>query len=138
MRCILGPRGVEHRTRPDEHPREERNHPNRRHTVPSVVRIGSCPARLEEARRQGCRRCCCLKGEDGADGEDAPRGAQIRGKNRDAKIDPLLETHFGAGRLYAAISSRSGQVSRAKGYIRERKELEVRSVATNLYSLLVV
>ena len=43
--------------------------------------------------------------------------------NQDAKIDPLLETQFGAGRLHAAISSRSGQVGRADGYILERKEL---------------
>ncbi|EPQ57342.1 ribosomal protein S8e [Gloeophyllum trabeum ATCC 11539] len=41
-----------------------------------------------------------------------------------AKIDPLLETQFGAGRLYAAISSRPGQSGRADGYILEGKELE--------------
>ena len=44
----------------------------------------------------------------------------------DAKIDALLEAQFGAGRLYAAISSRPGQVGRADGYILEGKELEVR------------
>jgi len=43
----------------------------------------------------------------------------------DAKIDTLLEAQFGAGRLYAAISSRPGQVGRADGYILEGKELEV-------------
>lgn len=43
----------------------------------------------------------------------------------DAKIDNLLETQFGAGRLYAVISSRPGQVGRADGYILEGKELEV-------------
>ena len=43
----------------------------------------------------------------------------------DAKIDTLLETQFGAGRLYASISSRPGQVGRADGYILEGKELEV-------------
>lgn len=43
----------------------------------------------------------------------------------DAKIDTLLETQFGAGRLYAAVSSRPGQVGRADGYILEGKELEV-------------
>jgi len=41
-----------------------------------------------------------------------------------AKIDPLLETQFQAGRLYAAISSRPGQSGRADGYILEGKELE--------------
>lgn len=43
----------------------------------------------------------------------------------DAKIDPLLEQQFLAGRLYAAISSRPGQSGRADGYILEGKELEV-------------
>jgi small subunit ribosomal protein S8e len=43
----------------------------------------------------------------------------------DAKIDNLLEAQFGAGRLYASISSRPGQVGRADGYILEGKELEV-------------
>jgi len=44
----------------------------------------------------------------------------------EAKIDPLLESQFAAGRLYAAISSRPGQSGRADGYILEGKELEVR------------
>lgn len=43
----------------------------------------------------------------------------------DAKIDPLLESQFAAGRLYAAISSRPGQSGRADGYVLEGKELEV-------------
>jgi len=42
----------------------------------------------------------------------------------DAKIDPLLESQFAAGRLYAVISSRPGQSGRADGYILEGKELE--------------
>ena len=63
---------------------------------------------------------------------------KFEARKQDAKIDPLLETQFGAGRLYAAISSRPGQVGRADGYILEGKELEVRSVAPNLYPLLVV
>ena len=54
---------------------------------------------------------------------------KFEARKEDAKIDPLLETQFGAGRLYAAISSRPGQVGRADGYILEGKELEVRSVA---------
>jgi len=47
-------------------------------------------------------------------------------KKKDAKIDPMLESQFAAGRLYAAISSRPGQSGRADGYILEGKELEVR------------
>lgn len=38
----------------------------------------------------------------------------------------MLESQFGAGRLYAVISSRPGQCGRADGYILEGKELEVR------------
>ncbi|KAI0266822.1 40S ribosomal protein S8 [Gloeopeniophorella convolvens] len=45
-------------------------------------------------------------------------------RKKEAKIDPLLEAQFGAGRLYAVISSRPGQVGRADGYILEGKELE--------------
>ncbi len=57
---------------------------------------------------------------------------KIEARKQDAKIDPLLETQFGAGRLYAVISSRPGQVGRADGYILEGKELEVRFIITNL------
>jgi ribosomal protein S8E len=46
----------------------------------------------------------------------------------DAKVDPLLESQFAAGRLYATISSRPGQSGRADGYVLEGKELEVRSL----------
>jgi len=45
-------------------------------------------------------------------------------RQKDAKIDPLVEQQFGAGRLYAAISSRPGQSGRADGYILEGAELE--------------
>jgi hypothetical protein len=55
----------------------------------------------------------------------------------DAKIDPLLESQFAAGRLYACISSRPGQSGRGDGYILEGKELEVCFAArNNLYSIL--
>ncbi|KAJ7644430.1 ribosomal protein S8e/ribosomal biogenesis NSA2 [Roridomyces roridus] len=45
-------------------------------------------------------------------------------KKKDAKVDPLLESQFAAGRLYAVISSRPGQSGRADGYVLEGKELE--------------
>lgn len=50
-------------------------------------------------------------------------------RKKDAKIDPLLESQFGAGRLYAAIASRPGQSGRSDGYVLEGKELEVRVLA---------
>lgn len=40
-----------------------------------------------------------------------------------AKVEHSLESQFGAGRLYAAISSRPGQSGRADGYILEGEEL---------------
>ncbi|ETW80826.1 hypothetical protein HETIRDRAFT_440490 [Heterobasidion irregulare TC 32-1] len=45
-------------------------------------------------------------------------------RKKESKIDPMLESQFGAGRLYAVISSRPGQCGRADGYILEGKELE--------------
>ncbi|GBE81327.1 40S ribosomal protein S8 [Sparassis latifolia] len=45
-------------------------------------------------------------------------------RKKDAKIDPMLDSQFAAGRLYACISSRPGQSGRADGYILEGKELE--------------
>ncbi|WVW86387.1 ribosomal protein S8.e [Kwoniella bestiolae CBS 10118] len=45
-------------------------------------------------------------------------------RKKDAKIDPLLEQQFRAGRLLAIITSRPGQSGRADGYILEGKELE--------------
>jgi small subunit ribosomal protein S8e len=48
-------------------------------------------------------------------------------KKKEAKVDPLLDGQFAAGRLYATISSRPGQSGRADGYILEGKELEVSS-----------
>lgn len=55
-----------------------------------------------------------------------------------AKIDPLLEQQFKAGRLLAVISSRPGQSGRADGYILEGKELEVSVPYPPLLSCLVL
>jgi len=65
-----------------------------------------------------------------ADGEKKEKkitGAReklIQERQKTAAIEPLLETQFGAGRLYAIISSRPGQSGRADGYILEGRELE--------------
>jgi len=52
------------------------------------------------------------------------RPAILEKRQKNAAIEPLLETQFGAGRLYALISSRPGQSGRADGYILEGQELE--------------
>ena len=41
----------------------------------------------------------------------------------DAKLEHAVDAQFGAGRLYAAISSRPGQSGRCDGYILEGEEL---------------
>merc|ERR1712093_361758 len=66
--------------------------------------------------------------KDGETSEPAKQSAHVKrtieGRKAEAKIDPLLESQFQAGRLYAFISSRPGQSGRADGYILEGKELE--------------
>ena len=49
---------------------------------------------------------------------------KLEERRKNAKVDPLVEQQFGAGRLYAVISSRPGQSGRADGYILEGSELE--------------
>jgi len=68
-------------------------------------------------------------GEEGEKTEEEKKKSRhlerkLEERKKDAKVDLLLETQFGAGRLYATISSRPGQVGRADGYILEGKELE--------------
>ena len=60
--CVLGFRSTKNPS--GQAPLEERGPPNRRHAIPSTVRIGPCPARLEETHHQGSRRRW-LRGEDG-------------------------------------------------------------------------
>ncbi|GAA97268.1 hypothetical protein E5Q_03945 [Mixia osmundae IAM 14324] len=48
---------------------------------------------------------------------------KLASRRLSGKLDPLLETQFQAGRLYAFLSSRPGQSGRADGYILEGEEL---------------
>jgi small subunit ribosomal protein S8e len=45
-------------------------------------------------------------------------------RKKTAKLDPILEQQFKAGRLLAILTSRPGQSGRADGYILEGKELD--------------
>jgi len=78
------------------------------------------------ARAAAAAAAAATEGE--APAEEKPKSKHVLRKleerKKDAKLDPLLETQFGAGRLYAVVSSRPGQVGRADGYILEGKELE--------------
>ncbi|KIY49072.1 hypothetical protein FISHEDRAFT_64828 [Fistulina hepatica ATCC 64428] len=49
---------------------------------------------------------------------------KLEERKKEGKVDPLLESQFAAGRLYATISSRPGQSGRSDGYVLEGKELE--------------
>jgi small subunit ribosomal protein S8e len=59
-----------------------------------------------------------------ADKKSAHVKRTIAERQKESKLDPLLESQFSAGRLYAAVSSRPGQSGRCDGYILEGKELE--------------
>jgi len=83
------------------------------HYAQPVTKKGSKAAAAAEEKKEG---------EEKKLSNHAQRALTERKK--DAKIDALLEAQFGAGRLYAEISSRPGQVGRADGYILEGKELE--------------
>ncbi|ODV88624.1 hypothetical protein CANCADRAFT_125729 [Tortispora caseinolytica NRRL Y-17796] len=48
---------------------------------------------------------------------------KLAARQKDAVVEPAIETQFGAGRLYAVISSRPGQSGRCDGYILEGEEL---------------
>jgi len=48
---------------------------------------------------------------------------KLAARQKTAKIESALEAQFGAGRLYACISSRPGQSGRVDGYILEGDEL---------------
>ncbi|KAI9214110.1 hypothetical protein DS838_001042 [Geotrichum bryndzae] len=48
---------------------------------------------------------------------------KIDARAGDAKVESAIDAQFGAGRLYAAVSSRPGQSGRVDGYILEGEEL---------------
>jgi small subunit ribosomal protein S8e len=51
------------------------------------------------------------------------KSQKVLARSATAKIAHSIETQFGAGRLYAAVSSRPGQSGRVDGYILEGEEL---------------
>ncbi|KAK9480884.1 ribosomal protein S8e/ribosomal biogenesis NSA2 [Lipomyces japonicus] len=65
-----------------------------------------------------------VAGEDeAADKKSAKLQRKLAARQANAKVEPALEHQFGAGRLYAAVSSRPGQSGRVDGYILEGEEL---------------
>ena len=64
--------------------------------------------------------------EDAADKKQSNHVKRVlEERKKDAKLDPLLEAQFKAGRLLAILTSRPGQSGRSDGYILEGKELDV-------------
>jgi len=95
----------------------------------AIVQIDSTPFRQWYEQHYGIVLGKKKKGEKKeGEGEEQKKGksALARQKKRadKQKLNPLLEEQFGAGRLYASISSRPGQSGRADGYILEGPELD--------------
>lgn len=104
----------------------------------AIVQIDATPFRQWYESHYGVpvsKRLAAKKGED-VPGADVKKSNHVKRtlaeRQKQAKIDPLLESQFSAGRLYASISSRPGQSGRADGYILEGKELEVRRALAQL------
>ncbi|KAH9986551.1 ribosomal protein S8e/ribosomal biogenesis NSA2 [Russula compacta] len=98
----------------------------------AIIQVDATPFRVwyeahyaQPVTKKGAK---AAQAEENKDGEEKKLSnhaqRNLAERKKDAKIDTLLEAQFGAGRLYAAISSRPGQVGRADGHILEGKELE--------------
>jgi len=96
----------------------------------NIIQIDATPFRqwYEAHYGQPVSRKRAQKDEGNAPAEETKKSNHtkrlLEERKKSAKIDPLLESQFQAGRLYACISSRPGQSGRADGYILEGKELE--------------
>ncbi|WFD35662.1 hypothetical protein MCUN1_002523 [Malassezia cuniculi] len=91
----------------------------------AVIQIDATPFRLAYEKHYGVP-VTKRRGAEVAEPEKQSSSVvkKIEERRKNAKIDPLVEQQFGAGRLYAVISSRPGQSGRADGYILEGAELE--------------
>ncbi|CAO1630940.1 unnamed protein product [Sympodiomycopsis kandeliae] len=98
----------------------------------AIIQVDATPFRQAYEKHYGkpvtTKRRAAGQGAEEAD-QDASKKShhvtrKLEGRAKDSKLDPLVEQQFGAGRLYAAISSRPGQSGRADGYILEGSELE--------------
>ncbi|OJT04977.1 40S ribosomal protein S8-B [Trametes pubescens] len=97
----------------------------------AIIQIDAAPFRqwYEAHYAQPVTKRGAKKDATATEGEEAKKPSNhvqrvLDERKKDAKVDPLLESQFAAGRLYASISSRPGQSGRADGYILEGRELE--------------
>lgn len=144
----IGVQCLEQRACEDKHPCEERHHPDRCYSLPPVVRsprtsisshfsfsrsslihLPSSTQYAQPVSKKAAKSTTATTEATEPAEEKKPLShhaqRSLDNKKKDAKIDPLLDGQFAAGRLYAAISSRPGQSGRADGYVLEGKELEV-------------
>jgi len=93
----------------------------------SIVQVDATPFRQWYEQHYGVS-ISKKKKKDAKEGEEKKKSrallAKLKVRNETRVLDPHLEEQFSTGRLYAAISSRPGQVGKADGYILEGKELE--------------
>lgn len=98
----------------------------------AIIQVDATPFRQAYEKHYGkpvtTKRRAAGQGAEEASEDPAKKSANVQRKletrQKDSKLDPLVEQQFGAGRLYAVISSRPGQSGRADGYILEGAELE--------------
>ncbi|KAI0743721.1 ribosomal protein S8e [Daedaleopsis nitida] len=95
----------------------------------AIIQIDAAPFRqwyeahyAQPVTKKGAKKDAAAEAEEKKQSHHVER--KLEERKKDAKIDPLLETQFAAGRLYASISSRPGQSGRADGYVLEGRELE--------------
>ncbi|BAP74049.1 40S ribosomal protein S8 [Kluyveromyces marxianus] len=94
-------------------------------TKAAIVQIDATPFRqwyeAHYGQTLGKKKNSKTEEETAVNSKNTERKWAARAAN--AKIEHAVEAQFGAGRLYAAISSRPGQSGRCDGYILEGEEL---------------
>ena len=94
-------------------------------TKAAIVQIDATPFRQyyesHYGQTLGKKKSTKAEEENATTSKNAERKWAARAAN--AKIEHAVDSQFGAGRLYAAISSRPGQSGRCDGYILEGEEL---------------
>lgn len=89
-------------------------------TKSAVVQIDAAPFRQYFEAHYGVT--ASKRGKQSV--EEIKQSAKTRSRAAGAKLSQGLEPQFGAGRLYAVVSSRPGQSGRVDGYILEGEELQ--------------
>jgi small subunit ribosomal protein S8e len=92
-------------------------------TKAAIVQVDATPFRQWYEAHYGLPLGKKAKAAAAAAEETGPISKRVLARQSSAKVAHSLETQFGAGRLYAAVSSRPGQSGRVDGYILEGEEL---------------